>query len=165
MKLTYIQILHLSLGLSLVVTVVGCSHSAKKELAAKASDPIQFGLAVTKDVPIQIQGSGHVTPFATIINAVTFAKMKSSLNQRRELERALAESREQVKQLAGLIPPPHQCDTPCAPEPVPAKPGEYSAAMSSETLPASSCDDCGQRVVPANPAFLHEGDVGASVAP
>ena len=66
MKLTYIQILPLSLGLSLVVTVVGCSHSAKKELAAKASDPIQLGLAVTKDVPIKIQGSGHVTPFATI---------------------------------------------------------------------------------------------------
>lgn len=39
-----------------------------------------------------------------IINAVTFAKIKSSLNQRHELERALAESREQVRQLAGLIP-------------------------------------------------------------
>jgi hypothetical protein len=104
--------------------------------------------------------------FATfIINAVTFAKIKSSLNQRRDLERALAESREQVKQLATLIPPPHQSDTPCAPEPVPANPEEYSAATSSEALPAASCDDCGQHVVPANPPFLHEGDVSASVAP
>jgi multidrug efflux system membrane fusion protein len=80
MILTYIQILPLSLGLSLVMTLVGCSHSAKKELAAKASDPIQVGLAVTKDVPIQIQGSGHVTPFATIA-------VKSQVDG--ELERAL----------------------------------------------------------------------------
>ena len=28
-------------------------------------DSIQVGVAVTEDVPIQIQGSGHVTPFAT----------------------------------------------------------------------------------------------------
>jgi multidrug efflux system membrane fusion protein len=88
MILTYIQILPLSLGLSLVVTVVGCSHSAKKELAAKASDPIQLGLAVTKDVPIQIQGSGHVTPFATIA-------VKSQVDG--ELERALFNEGDELK--------------------------------------------------------------------
>jgi len=80
MKLNHFQILVLSLGLSLVVTVVGCSRSAKKELAAKATDTIQLGLAVTKDVPIQIQGSGHVTPFATIT-------LKSQVDGK--LERAL----------------------------------------------------------------------------
>lgn len=88
MKLTYIQILPLSLGLSLVVTVVGCSHSAKKELAAKASDPIQLGLAVTKDVPIQIQGSGHVTPFASIA-------VKSQVDGK--LERALFNEGDELK--------------------------------------------------------------------
>jgi multidrug efflux system membrane fusion protein len=88
MKLTYIQILPLSLGLSLVVTVVGCSHSAKKELAAKASDPIQLGLAVTKDVPIKIQGSGHVTPFATIA-------VKSQVDG--ELERVLFNEGDELK--------------------------------------------------------------------
>jgi multidrug efflux system membrane fusion protein len=88
MILTYIQILPLSLALSLVVTVVGCSHSAKKELAAKASDPIQVGLAVTKDVPIQIQGSGHVTPFASIA-------VKSQVDG--ELERALFNEGDELK--------------------------------------------------------------------
>ena len=105
----------------------------------------------------------HFTTF--IVNAVTFAKIKSSLDKRHELERALAESWEQVKQLAGLIPPRHQSDTPCAPEPLPAEQEEYSALRPSEALAAPSCDDCRQRVVPANPSFLHEGDVGASVSP
>ena len=45
----------------------------------------------------------HFTTF--IINAITFAKIKSSLDKRRELERALAEAREQLRHLAGLIPP------------------------------------------------------------
>jgi hypothetical protein len=35
-----------------------------------------------------------------IINAIAFAKIKSSLGQRHELERALAETREQLRQLA-----------------------------------------------------------------
>ena len=35
-----------------------------------------------------------------IINAIAFAKIKSSLDQRHELERALAETREQLRQLA-----------------------------------------------------------------
>ena len=39
----------------------------------------------------------HFSSF--IINAVTFAKIKSSLDQRHELERALRESQEQVRRL------------------------------------------------------------------
>ena len=42
----------------------------------------------------------HFTTF--IINAVTFAKIKSSLNQRNELERALKEARERLRQVARL---------------------------------------------------------------
>ncbi len=38
-----------------------------------------------------------------IINAVTFAKIKSSLDQRHELERALRETQEQVKQLVAQL--------------------------------------------------------------
>jgi len=60
----------------------------------------------------------HFSTF--IINAVTFAKIKSSLRQRHELERALEESRKQVKHLAGLIYG-HQCDKPYIPDPLPAK--------------------------------------------
>jgi hypothetical protein len=39
-----------------------------------------------------------------IINAVSFAKIKSSLDQRHELERALVQSQARVKYLSGLIP-------------------------------------------------------------
>ncbi len=66
MKFSHMQILVLSLGLALVLTVVGCSRSAKTERAAKTNDSIQLGVAVAKDVPIQIRVSGHVTPFATV---------------------------------------------------------------------------------------------------
>jgi hypothetical protein len=61
----------------------------------------------------------HFTTF--MINAVTFAKIKSSLGQRHELERALVESREQVKQLTGLITLCPRCGKPCVPEPLPVK--------------------------------------------
>ena len=48
--------------------------------------------------------------FATfIINAVTFAKIKSSLDQRHELERDLVETREHLKQLTGRIAHCPQC--------------------------------------------------------
>jgi len=42
----------------------------------------------------------HFTTF--IINAITFAKIESILNQRRELERALVETREQLTQLTSV---------------------------------------------------------------
>jgi len=82
----------------------------------------------------------HFTSF--IINAVTFAKIKSSLGQRNELERALAESREQVKQLAGLVPCCPQCHKPYVPGPLRAE-GESSLdAVPPEVLSASLCDAC-----------------------
>jgi hypothetical protein len=60
--------------------------------------------------------------FATfLINAVTFAKIKSSLDQRHALERALMETREQLKQLPGLIPLCPQCHQPYIAEPPRAK--------------------------------------------
>src|SRR5437773_1815233 len=88
MKLSHRQILVLSLGLSLVLTVVGCSRSAKKELAAKNNNSIQLGVAVAKDVPIQIRGSGHVTPFASVA-------VKSRVDG--ELERALFNEGDELK--------------------------------------------------------------------
>ena len=88
MKLSHNQILVLSLGLSLALTVAGCSRSRKKEVAAKTSDPIQVGVAVTKDIPIQIRGSGHVTPFATVA-------IKSQVDG--ELERAFFNEGDEVK--------------------------------------------------------------------
>src|SRR2546427_300304 len=51
-----------------------------------------------------------------IINAVTFAKIKSSLDQRHELERALEETREQLKQAAELTPLCPQCRKPYVPQ-------------------------------------------------
>jgi multidrug efflux system membrane fusion protein len=88
MKLSHNQILVLGFGLSLALTVAGCSRSTKKELAAKTSGPIQVGVAITKDVPIQIRVSGHVTPFATVA-------IKSQVDG--ELERALFNEGDEVK--------------------------------------------------------------------
>ena len=105
----------------------------------------------------------HFTTF--IINAVTFAKIKSSLDHRHALERALAESREQVKQLTRLIPRSRQCDTPCAPEAVPARRDASLPGISPEALPVALCDDCRQRVVPGDPSFLRQGNVRAPASP
>jgi len=101
--------------------------------------------------------------FATfIINAVTFAKIKCSLDQRHELESALVEAREQVKQLAGLIPLCPQCRKPHVPGLLQAKAGGGLPDLPSEFLSAALCDDCRGRAVPSNPSFPHQGDVGAS---
>ena len=88
MKFSHMQILVLSLGMSLVLTVAGCSRRAKKRLAAKTNDSIQLGVAVAKDVPIQIRGSGHVTPFATVA-------VKSQADG--ELEQALFKEDDELK--------------------------------------------------------------------
>src|SRR5437667_4059255 len=88
MKLSHIQMLVLSLGLSLVLTVAGCSRSAKKQIAAKTNDAIQVGVAITKDVPIQVRESGHVTPFATVA-------VKSQVDG--ELEHALFNEGDELK--------------------------------------------------------------------
>src|SRR5947208_2010173 len=88
MKLSHMKILVPGLGMSLVLTVVGCSRSAKKTLAAKTNDSIQLGVAVAKDVPIQIRGSGRVTPFASVA-------VKSRVDG--ELERALFTEGDELK--------------------------------------------------------------------
>jgi cytochrome c-type biogenesis protein CcmH/NrfF len=104
--------------------------------------------------------------FATfIINAVTFAKIKTSLDRRHELERALAESRQQVKQLTGLMLRCPQCQKPYLPEPLPTKAETFPAPTPSKDLPAALCDDCRKHVAPGIPASTHRGDAGVSVAP
>ena len=95
----------------------------------------------------------HFTTF--IINAVTFAKIKSSLGQRYQLERALAESREEVKQLAGLIRLCPQCHKPHVPESPRAKAEACLTAMPSESLPTPLCDDCREQATSRNPSFPH----------
>src|SRR5436190_16643750 len=80
MKLLHSQILVLGLGMSLVLTVVGCSRSAMTHRSANSDDSIQLGIAVLKDVPFQVQGSRHVTPSSTVA-------VKSQVDG--ELERAL----------------------------------------------------------------------------
>lgn len=88
MKHSLNQIIVLSLGLSIALTAAGCSHSTKKERSAKTNDPIQLGVAAAKDVPIQIRGAGHVTPFATVA-------VKSRVDG--ELERALFNEGDELK--------------------------------------------------------------------
>src|SRR5881409_482876 len=88
MKLSHMQILVLGLGISLVLTVESCSRSAKKRLAAKTKDSIQLGVAVAKEIPIQIRGSGHVTPFASVA-------VKSRVDG--ELEQALFNEGDELK--------------------------------------------------------------------
>jgi len=80
----------------------------------------------------------HFTTF--LINAVTFAKIKFSLDQRHQLERDLVESRQQVGQLAGLISLCPQCHKPHVPEPLRAKAGSCLTAMPGEGLPAALCE-------------------------
>ena len=82
----------------------------------------------------------HFTSF--IINAVTFAKIKSSLDQRHALERDLVESREQLKQLTGMLPLCPQCRRPHLPEPLRAQVGEDLASTPSAAFQTALCDDC-----------------------
>jgi len=88
MKLSNDGMLVLGLGMSLLLTVAACSRSAKTGRSAKSNDSIQLGVAVAKDIPIQIQGSGHVTPFATV-------SVKSRVDG--ELKRALFNEGDELK--------------------------------------------------------------------
>jgi hypothetical protein len=83
----------------------------------------------------------HFTTF--IINAITFAKIKSSLAQRHELERALAETREQLTQLANVTHLCPQCHEPHVPEPMRTKAQESLVAMPSEALSVAPSDGRG----------------------
>ena len=62
----------------------------------------------------------HFTTF--LINAVTFAKIKSNLDQRHALERELKAAREQLKQLVELAALCPQARQPFVPEPPPRQP-------------------------------------------
>jgi hypothetical protein len=79
----------------------------------------------------------HFSTF--IINAITFAKIKSSLNQRRELERVLAETREQLTQVASLTALCPQCRKPYSPkaEALSAQAQECLAATNPQPPPAA----------------------------
>ena len=96
----------------------------------------------------------HFTTF--IINAIAFAKIKSSLDQRHDLERALVETREQVKQVAGLTTLCPQCRKSYVLGPLRAKVEHCLAAMPPEALPAALCDDCHERVVARNPSLTQQ---------
>src|SRR6266516_5841809 len=76
--------------------------------------------------------------FATfIINAVTFAKIKSSLDQRHELERALKESREQLRQAANVTSLCPQCRKQFVPQPASEQAQECLAATNPQLTPAA----------------------------
>ena len=95
----------------------------------------------------------HFTTF--IINAVTFAKIKSSLDQRHALERALAESQEQVNILAGQLLRQRECDKPHALQADPDNPEAHRTLCSvgghpgrtSRRLPRTR-NPCGTRAAP-----------------
>jgi len=78
----------LSLGMLLVLTAVGCSRSAQTHRSVNSIDSLQLGVAVAKDVPLQIRGSGRVTPFATVA-------VKSRVDG--ELEHALFNEGDELK--------------------------------------------------------------------
>jgi len=94
----------------------------------------------------------HFTTF--IINAVTFAKIKSSLDQRHELERALVDAREKLKQLSGLLSICSQCRKPYTPVFLRPKTEEFPAGSTpSAAQSAALCDECRERPAPAWPRF------------
>lgn len=68
------------LGVSIALAFAGCSHDTTSERATKQSRLIQVATVSTKDVPIQIRGTGRVAPFASVA-------MKSEVDG--ELQQAL----------------------------------------------------------------------------
>jgi len=90
----------------------------------------------------------HFTTF--IINAVTFSKIKSNLDRRHELECALVEAREQVKQLAGLISVCPQCRKPHVPSPSRVRAESWISSLPPEILSAAICDDCRDLLIHGN---------------
>ncbi len=81
----------------------------------------------------------HFTTF--LINAVTFAKIKSSFGQRHALERALEESRAQRQQLLGLLPVCDRCHKPYVPQSLRADPQTELVASMSGGLSEILCHD------------------------
>ncbi len=104
----------------------------------------------------------HLTTF--IINAVTFAKIKSSFGQRHELERALGESRSQLQQLLNVLPVCSRCHKPFLPESMPVKSQTDSTGLAIKGVPEDLCDDCRHRVVSVNSVSVHQRDFGAPIS-
>lgn len=82
----------------------------------------------------------HFSTF--IINAVSFAKLRSHLDRRHELERALGNAEEQLRQLAGLMPVCPKCRCAHAAEPVRARAEECLARVPAELLAVAVCEGC-----------------------
>ncbi len=104
----------------------------------------------------------HFTTF--IINAVTFAKIKSSFDQRRELERVLEESRSQRQQLLSVLPVCSRCRKPFLPVSLRIKSKTEPTATAVKDIPEALCDDCLHRAVSADSASAHQRDFGASIS-
>ena len=102
----------------------------------------------------------HFTMF--IINAVTFAKIKSSLDRRHELERALAESRAQASKVTRSMPLCPECNRQYVLEPLRAKAETEQEAM--ESLPAALGHDCRASMIPSDPVSPNQRDPGKSVS-
>lgn len=106
----------------------------------------------------------HFTSF--IINAVTFAKIKSSLDQRHELARALLAAQNQLKRLAGLIPRCPRCHEPHISEPTPAKADECLAAAPLEAAPdAPLCGHGREQIVSGDRSGPGQRAAGAAATP
>lgn len=82
----------------------------------------------------------HFSTF--IINAVSFAKLRSHLDRRHELERALGKAEERLKQLAGLMPVCPKCRCVHATDQVRARAEECLARVPAALLAGAVCDDC-----------------------
>jgi multidrug efflux system membrane fusion protein len=89
MKRSHNQLLVQSFGTLLMLAAVGCSRSAQIHRSANSNNPIQIGIAVVKDVPIQVRGSGHVTPSSTVAvkSQVDGALERALFNEGDELKR------------------------------------------------------------------------------
>ena len=94
----------------------------------------------------------HFTSF--LINAVTFARIKSSLDQRHAMERALRETRQQLQQLTGGIALCPRCQQSCASESLRGSAGESLAAKPPEMRPAAAGEVDGARMLLARPSTL-----------
>jgi len=79
-----------------------------------------------------------------MINAVAIAKIKSSLNERHAVERDLAEARQRLRQLAGLVPICPKCRKPRAAGPLPGRAEECLDILPPEGSEAALCDACRQ---------------------
>jgi len=95
----------------------------------------------------------HFTTF--IINAVTFAKIKSSLDQRHALEHALAESQEQVNILAEQILRQRECGKPHALQADSDNPEADRTLVASVAIPDDPPDDGRGLVIRAKPELIH----------